>query len=151
MKRIILLLVALAVAAVACSPGTKSEFEANRDKWQRANIDHYRYALRVICFCPSTDRMPLSVEVQNGEVVALMYADGTPVTADDPQYQFFSRFTTIDSLFADLKTNLDGAADEVVVTYDPTYGYPVQVNIDMIKEAIDDELALTVSDFERLE
>jgi hypothetical protein len=148
MKKITLLLLALILTA--CSAGTKSEYDTNLEKWQNANIDHYRFSLSVICFCPGTDKMPLDIEVQNDEVVSMTYADGTPVPADDVQLEFFSSYATIDRLFSELKTNLDGAADEVTVTYDPTYGYPAQVNIDMIKEAIDDELYLTVSNFEAL-
>jgi len=36
------------------------------------------------------------------------------------------------------------------VTYDSTYGYPVEINIDFIKNAIDDELYLSASEFEVL-
>ena len=149
MKKIILLLLALVLAA--CSAGTKSEYDTNLEKWQNANIDHYRFSLSVICFCPFTDKMPLNIEVQNGEIVSMTYADGTPVPADDVQLEFFSRYATIDRLFSELKTDLDGAADEVTVTYDPTYGFPTQVNLDRIKAAIDDELAVIVSDFEALQ
>ncbi|MEW6405745.1 MAG: DUF6174 domain-containing protein [Chloroflexota bacterium] len=149
MKKIILLLLALILAA--CSTGTKSEFDTSLEKWQDAGINHYSFELRVICFCPGTDKMPLTVEVQDGEVVSMTYVDGTPVAPEDPQYEFYSRFATIDRLFSELKADLDGAADEVAVTYDPTYGLPVDVNIDMIKEAIDDELALQVTNFQELQ
>ena len=149
MKKIILLLLALVLAA--CSAGTKSEYDVNLEKWQDANISHYRYSLRLICFCPGTDKMPLSIEVQNGEVVSMTYADGTPVPADDPQFEFYSGYATIDRLFSELKAELDGGSEEVTVTYDPTYGFPAQVNLDRIKAAIDDELAVTVSDFEALQ
>jgi hypothetical protein len=149
MKTISLLLLALVLAA--CSPGTKSEYDTNLEKWQNANVDHYRYSLSVICFCPGTDKMPLGIEVQNNEIVSMTYADGTPVPAADVQREFYSSFATIDRLFSELKTDLDGAADEVTVTYDRTYGFPTQINIDRIKEATDDELYLTVANLEALE
>ena len=149
MKKIILLLLALVLAA--CSAGTKSEYDTNLEKWQNANVDHYRYSLSAICFCPGTDKMPLGIEVQNGEIVSMTYVDGTLVPADDAQREFYSSFATIDRLFSELKADLDGGADEVTVTYDPTYGFPTQINIDRIKEATDDELYLTVSNFEALE
>jgi hypothetical protein len=149
MKKAILFLFVLILAA--CSIGGKSEYTANLEKWQDANITHYRYSIHIGCFCAFTQDMPLTIEVRDGEVLSITKADRTPVAPDDPQFELFSRYATIDRLFSDLKTNLDGAADEVTVTYDPTYGYPSQVNIDKIKEAVDDELALTVSNFERLE
>jgi hypothetical protein len=36
------------------------------------------------------------------------------------------------------------------VTYDPTYGFPTEINIDFIEFAMDDELYLSVSGFEPL-
>ena len=148
MKKIFLMLLALILAA--CSTGTKSEFDTNLEQWQDANINHYSFELRVICFCPGTDKMPLTIEVQDGEVVSMTYADGNPVAPEDPQFEFYSRFATIDRLFSELKADLDGAADGVTVVYDPTYGFPSEVRIDMIKEAIDDELELYASNFQEL-
>ncbi|MBI5841333.1 MAG: hypothetical protein HZB19_14635 [Chloroflexi bacterium] len=146
MKKMILLLLALILTA--CSAGTKSEYDTNLDKWQNANITHYRFSLFVGCFCPGTDKMPLNIEVQDGKVVSMTYVDGTPVSAEDIQLEFYSRYATIERLFSELKADLDGEADEVTVTYNAAYGFPEQIGIDRIKEAIDDELGLTVSDFE---
>jgi hypothetical protein len=145
-----LILALLAIVLTACSVGGKSDYDTNLEKWQDAGVSHYRYTLHIVCFCAFTEDMPLTIEVQDGEVVSMTKADGSPVAPDDLNYELFSRYATIDRLFSDLKANLDGAADEVKVTYDATYGYPVQTDIDMIKEAIDDELYLTVSNFEAL-
>ena len=46
--------------------------------------------------------------------------------------------------------DLNGAADEVIVKYDQTYGFPTDVTIDFEKQATDDELYLTLSNFEKL-
>ncbi|HET9589034.1 MAG TPA: DUF6174 domain-containing protein, partial [Anaerolineales bacterium] len=64
--------------------------------------------------------------------------------------EFFDRFATIDLIFAEVEADLAGAADQVTVTYDPTYGFPVDITIDYVEEAIDDELYLIVSNFEPL-
>ena len=149
MKKIILLL--LAFVLVACSMGTKSAFDTHHEKWQDANIDHYRYSILISCFCPGTEKMPLNIEVQNGEVVSMAYVDGTSVSAEDPQFEFYSRYSTIDRLFSELKADLEGAADEVTVTYNSSVGYPDQINIDRIKDAVDDETSLMISEFEMLE
>lgn len=148
MKKILLLLLTLILTA--CSFGPKSEYDSNLDRWQNANITHYRFSLFVGCFCPFQNVMPLGIEVQDGEVVSMAYSDGTPVSAHDPQLEFLSRYATIDRIFSELKADLNGGADEVTVKYNDPYGFPEQVNIDRIKLAIDDELGLTVSDFEVL-
>ena len=84
----------------------------------------------------------------DGKVVSMEYQIGNPIDATNRV--FFERFSTIDRSFSELEADLAGAADEVTVTYDRTYGFPVEVTIDYVKEATDDELYLTVSDFEVL-
>jgi hypothetical protein len=148
MKKIVL--ITLALILTACSSGAKSEFDRNQEKWQNAHVSHYRYSLFVGCFCPFAERMPLNIEVKDGEALSITYADGTPISEADPQFDFFTRYGTMERLFSELEADLAGAADEVTVSYDPTYGFPQTANIDVIKEAADDELSLTVSGFEAL-
>ena len=146
MRKLLLIFIALVLAA--CSMGSQSEIERNQQKWQDANISHYRYNLFVGCFCVFSQDMPLIIEVQDGEVVSMEYQSGKAV--DNTNRELFEKYATIDRIFSELETDINGAADEVIVTYDPTYGFPTQANIDFIKDAIDDELALTISDFEQL-
>lgn len=144
-----LTLFVLTIILAACTGA--SEYDQNLAKWQAADISHYRFELFIGCFCPFAEDMPLTVEVLNGEIVSITRADGSPVEATDPSRGVYESYATIDRLFAELKADLSGEADEVVVTYDPTYGFPVNISIDQIKEAIDDELSLQVSSFEILE
>jgi len=146
MKKLLSVLIVLALAA--CSAGNQSEIERNREKWRDANISHYRFNLNIGCFCVFSQDMPLVIEVRDGQVVSMEYQNGNPIDAGNRE--FFERFATIDRVFAEVDADLAGAADEIVVTYDQTYGFPAQVNIDYVKEAIDEELALTVSGFEAL-
>lgn len=145
MKKIVFLV--LIVALTACSALGGSEYSRNQKKWQDANITHYRFNLFVGCFCAFSQDMPLVIEVKDGEVVSMGYQTGNPLNEGDREY--FSRFATIDRLFLGLEEALD-QADRVTVTYQPTYGFPVEVNIDLIEQAADDELYFTVSAFEAL-
>lgn len=148
MKKFILIM--LSIVLTACSFGAKSEIARNQEKWKMAGITHYRYSLFVGCFCAFTQKMPLHIEVKDGEAVSMAFADGTLISPNDPDYELFVRYGTIDRLFTELEADLNGEADEVTVTYDSTYGFPQQINIDRIKLAMDDELSLTVSEFEVL-
>ena len=148
MKKIVL--ITLALLLTACSGNIKSEFDRNQEKWQNAHVSHYRYSLFVGCFCPFTEKMPLNIEVKDGDMLLMTYADGTLISTTDPEFEFFARYGTMERLFSELETDLAGAADEVTVSYDPTYGFPQTADIDVIKEAVDDELSLTVSGFEAL-
>jgi hypothetical protein len=147
MKRIWISLVLLSLALSACSARGGSELSRNREKWQAAGIGHYRFDLSVLCFCPFSQQMPLRVEVLDGQVVSMAYNDGTPVTESDRAT--FSAYATIDALFAYTGEALRNA-DEMHISYDPTYGFPSQVQIDFVKNAVDDELALRAENFQAL-
>lgn len=146
MKKILLLVLALLL--VACS--ASSEYDQNLKKWQDADVTHYRFDLFIGCFCPFRNVMPLTIEVQNGEVVSITQADGVAVATDDPSYELFMSVASMDALFATLDSSLNGDADEVLVTYDTTYGFPTSISIDNIKEAVDDEIFYQVENFEVL-
>ena len=144
-KSLILLLV---IILTACSGIGQSDFSRNQQKWQDANISHYRFNLFVGCFCVFSQDMPLVIEVKDGEIVSMEYQTGNPL--DDGNREYFSKFATIDRLFSELEVDLAGEADEVTVIYDSTHGFPTEISIDFIKQAADDELYLTVSGFEAL-
>lgn len=149
-KMKISILIALALILAACSAGG-SDLSRNQQKWEDGNISDYRFQLTIGCFCPYRDIMPLTVEVRGGEIVSITGVDGVTIPATNPDYEFFSRFATIDKIFSELEAATGNAeAGDVVVTYDPTLGYPVEANIDYIELAIDDELSVSVSGFEPL-
>ena len=157
MKKLLIIVLAIVLSActtIANAGEPKSEVQQARDKWQAANISHYRIHLFVSCFCAFNDEMPLIVEVKDGEVVSLESATGKDLNPTNLQY--YERYLTIDKLFAEIEKGFkaegseEGAADKVEVEYDETYGFPTTITIDFIEEAIDDELYLTVADFEQL-
>jgi hypothetical protein len=158
MKKLLLLMLAIvlsACSAIASAGQPKSEVEQARDKWQAANISHYRFNLSIGCFCVFTQDMPLVIEVKDGQVVSMQYQSGKQV--DSNVLDYFNRFTTIDKIFSEIENGFkvesdtpSNKADEVKVTYDETYGFPTQVSVDFIKDAADDELGLTISNFEKL-
>jgi hypothetical protein len=153
-----LLLLALTIVLSACTAianagGPKSEAEQARDKWQAANISHYQVNVDVSCFCAFRDEMPLIVEVKDGEVVSLKSATGKELNPSNLQY--YERYLTIDKLLNEIEKGFkaadsENAADKVEVQYDETYGFPTTINIDFVEQAVDDELYITVSDFQQL-
>jgi len=152
MKKLLFIFILMSLVLTACAAGVASgsqtEIGQNKEKWQDANISHYRYHLHLSCFCVFTENMPLIIEVQDGKVVSMEYQNGKEI--DPSLLELFKKYETIDLIFAELEAGLNGAADEVTVKYDPTYGFPTEATIDMVKEAIDDELYLTISNFEKL-
>jgi hypothetical protein len=148
MKKLILF--TLVVILTACSIGAPTEFERNRQTWQASGITHYRFSLNIGCFCAFRNQMPIVVEVQNGEIISMTYPDGTLVAEPDPNHEIFSKHATIERLFSELEAGQAGDAEEVTVTYDSARGFPSEIHFDYIKAAADDELSLTISNFEAL-
>jgi len=69
--------------------------------------------------------------------------DGKPVPAAERQ----GLPKTIPELFAAVATN--AAAAKVSVDWDPTFGYPFNIAVDAIENAVDDEFGYQVTDFRR--
>jgi hypothetical protein len=148
MKKIALLLLVLVLAA--CSVSEKTELSRNQEKWQDANITHYRFELNIGCFCAFRSQMPVTVEVQDGEVVSITDVNGEAISTTDPMNELIQKYATIDRIFSELGSDPVQEADHLTVSYDSTYGFPVEVAIDYIELAADDELYLSVSAFEPL-
>ncbi len=148
MKKITLLLLVLILSA--CSLASSTELRRNQTKWENANITHYRFQLSVGCFCPVSGLMPMTVEVQDGEVVSISDVNGDNYPTTDPMSEFILKYATIDRLFSELGSEAVRGADKLSVNYDPTYGFPTEITIDFIELAMDDELYLSVSAFEPL-
>ncbi len=151
MKKIILLTLSLILAACSAASPSGSEFDQNKAIWDNANISHYRYTLFVSCFCVFVEDMPVTIEVENDQVVSITSVKGTVIDASNTVlYPVVQPYATIDDLFEKLKS-AQAEAEEVTVVYDTTYGYPTSITIDYIKQAADDELYLTVESFEVLQ
>ena len=151
MKKLILIVMTLVLAgcaAMGSALDNQSEIEQNKEKWQDAGISHYSFHLFISCFCIFVEDMPLIIEVQDGEVVSMEFESGKEI--DPSLLELFERYATIDRVFAEVEAGLNGAADNVVVQYDPTYGFPTEVTLDFEEQVADDELYLTLSNVEEL-
>ncbi|HEX6035359.1 MAG TPA: DUF6174 domain-containing protein, partial [Anaerolineales bacterium] len=109
MRKVLFIVLTLALAActaVGSAMGNQSEIEQNKEKWQNANISHYRYELFISCFCVFNEDMPLIIEVQDGKVVSMEFKSGKEI--DPGLHELFDKYATIDRLFAELEAGLNG-------------------------------------------
>ncbi len=131
----------------ACGGG--SAFQQNQEKWEGQNINHYRFTVAVSCFCPFAN-VEVTYEVQNGQVVSQSVHSSPDNPVDEAQVSdFYQSYNTIEKVF-DYVDEAVKEADEITIDYDPTYGFPTNISVDWIKLAIDDEMYLTLSNFETL-
>jgi hypothetical protein len=142
------LLLGLTAALAACSivPGASlsPKEEALRDVaerqalWLSKQVDDYSFTVTRQCFCPFTD--PVDVTVADG-VTTAMTKDGQPV---DP-LEVAGLPRTIQDVFAIVAGSADAA--DVVVEWDPEFGFPTSIQVDSIENAIDDEFGILVTNF----
>lgn len=131
----------------ACGSG--STFQQNLDKWEGEKISHYRFTVVVGCFCPFAGA-EVTYEVLNGQVMSeSVKADSNRPDDPDRISEFYQPYNTIEKVFDYVGRSID-EADETTIEYDPTYGFPTNIFVDWIKLATDDEMYLTLSNFEAL-
>ena len=143
------LALAASLLAASCGDGPTGpddELHAARRRWEGARPAAYAFTFSRICFCPTEITRPTVVTVRGGVVESLRYVDGgAPV---DPR--FASAFPTIDGLFDAIEAALARPPASFRATYDPARGYPVEVDVDPIRDAVDDEVGYRVRDWRAL-
>jgi hypothetical protein len=92
------------------------------------------------CFCGQPFVGPARVVVQNGTVVSVTFLP------DPTQSVGVSGYPTVEGLFDTIRDGLDRAGS-IDVTYDAARGFPTRMAIDWVKNAVDDEITYTVSEF----
>lgn len=121
-----------------------NELQQNQQSWAAQKIAKYRYTLQISCFCLPEVTQPVVIEVRNGKRTSITAAQsGLPVDA-----KYFKKYDTIPKLFNVIKTAIQDKADNISVTYNPTLGYPTSISIDPEQLAADEEIWLTISNFQ---
>ncbi|MCC5636519.1 DUF6174 domain-containing protein [Nostoc sp. CHAB 5844] len=119
----------------------------NRRLWNEQNIRNYRYTLTNGCFCLPEARGPVVITVKNG-ITTSIKSVATGKQVSNPE--FFERFKTIPKLFDVIADAIADKADNIDVQYNPKLGYPTQIAIDYDFQIADEELYLTIENFQVL-
>lgn len=119
------------------------EVAQQRQQWTDQKVTNYRFTIERSCFCTEEARGPALVEVSGEEATSV-----TNVASGQPSGEFFEQVNTIGKLFATIDEAKTSGADEVVVTYDEKYGFPLTIKIDQDFQMADEESYYTISNFE---
>ncbi|MDB5035845.1 MAG: hypothetical protein JWQ98_3086 [Chlorobi bacterium] len=122
--------IAMMIAISSCTSFNpeklRKEITSEESLWRGAALRDYSFYYRIGCLCPPEAQRPVIITVRNGSVAGAIYSDTRgPVPAD-----LLPNYPTIDKLFNDLRDGSDGAKD-MDVRFDPTYGYPRSMNIEV--------------------
>lgn len=140
-----ILSVSLLISLSACANDTISEKNsAARALWNESGISSYQYHYEVGCFCSGPAVGGATITVIDGMVVSAELEDreATPAELDG--------LPAIEQLFADIDNIVAEEPHDIAVIYDPTYGYPTELDVDPIANAIDDEMMFKVTSFSAL-
>ncbi len=119
-----------------------TDLEEARERWENARPSAYEFAVERMCFCGVESRGPVRLRVQGTTAVERVYVDsGAPVAAELGEW-----FPTVDGLFDMLASALESDAHEVRATYDPVLGVPVDIWIDYMEFAVDEEQGMRVTE-----
>ena len=135
------LLVGLA-GCTSTGPSDLRQLDAARVRWTQSGLDSHYYAeLTRSCFCGFPYAFSRTrIEVVDGEVVG---AWEVPSGNEVPR-GFLSRFPTVAELFDVIQFEIAAKSAEVRVEYHADHGAPMEIFIDRIRNAVDDELAITI-------
>ena len=109
-----------------------------RVEWANYQDGTYSYLLNRGCFCIVAG--PHFVQVVDSQVVSAISTHSNEVVRhEDLQY-----IETVEDVFDMIEDALE-TADKIDVEYSE-FGYPTSVDIDWIKQAVDDEMFITISE-----
>lgn len=119
------------------TPSASPSASPTRETYPEFAPTDYTYRLEVICFCPMTG--PVEVTVADGEVTS---ATRLEKPGQGQQAAPFARLSINDII---TKANAPGIAD-AEVTWPEGQDHPTQVKLDQVERATDDEVTYLIGD-----
>ena len=128
------------------------DFKANQNLWQEQNIEYYSFEFSKLCFCGGLFN-PARIIVKADTIHSVLDPEtGEPLRDSQTQELVLEKYPESFQTIAELFEVIESArekADELNVEYNQQFGYPEFIEIDYIKEAIDDEVTYRVDNFEQ--
>ncbi len=111
-----------------------------------ARISHQKTPLPLYGLV-KTWRQSSVATVRAGQLAGITTNAGTPYPASDPMYAFVQDYATIDAIFATLMRDDMQQADVLDISYDQTYGFPMDVAITYEQGRLDGGMTVSVRAF----
>ena len=153
MKRTLLLLLIIPFISCSLFNNENDGYEQALEQWNETKSNDYEFTFNVGCFCPAYT--PARIIVQADTVYKILNPgteDSLMVQTGENTFQYAGdvyseSYKTIDELFDVIINARKQNATKIDVKYNSTIGYPESISIDYIKDAIDDEVGYSVSNY----
>lgn len=137
----------LALSFITLPAGGQTEdiaetLRRNQRKWAEQQVKEYQFVFRRVCFCIPEFVRPVVINVRDGKIVAVRYADRDQQSVLPEN---FHRYQTVDELFAIIQQAIDQKAHRINVAYDQKRGFPTAVFIDYSADMADEERGFQIS------
>jgi hypothetical protein len=133
------------ITGTSARDGQQLELARNRQRWASAGLHDYEFDFQRNCFCAPEATERVHILVRRDAIVSVVRSrDGQPASAT------FAVWPRVDELFTDVQQRVDQHVERLDVRYDPTFGYPLSVVVDIAALAADDEYSLTAGNLRRL-
>lgn len=138
----LLLLTAMLAGCSSTGPSDTIQLEAARARWSGSGIaSHYQVELSRLCFCGFPGAFSrTALVVTNGQIVQAWDVG----TGDAVPAGLWGQFPTVIQLFDLIAAEIAAGSDLIQVSYHPDHGAPMTIFLDRIRQAIDDELSITI-------
>ncbi len=152
-KQLIILSTLCLFLFASCSKVSKKDIKVEKAKWEALDATKYEFDYYPSCFCGGLEHFPARLVIENNLITgfldistgeAKVHNSGTLVSDSLPYLA-----KTIDDLF-ELIEDARADAAELNVTFDSDNGFPTEIDIDLIRNAVDDESYYTAINFKQL-
>ncbi len=120
-------------------------FETNRARWLSSNIRDYSIDIDATGFIKPF--LPAVIEVRNSKFVSIEAAEPNKNKHWVDSYKSL-KLSTVDEIFAFIETQAKQKPDILDVVYDDRYGFPVSIILDQKKGWADDDLSVSITNFQ---
>ncbi len=119
------------------------ELEENREIWRSQSLETYQYIYQQRFFCTPPSNTPLKVSVKNDKITEVVNLNNNQLITD------LTFPKTIEELFEIIEQAIQKNADEILINYDASFGYPTRVAIDYQKILADEEVTYTIENLNK--
>lgn len=128
----------------------QAEYDIQLKKWQANAPAHYRIVYQQTCECATDLQRPTRVTARRVDgqdsIEEVLDAQRLEQVSLDRK----AAAKSVDGLFTLISQGLALSPQEYRVTYDPTLGYPLSINIDPVTSISGDEIVYKVTSFETI-